>query len=455
MRTMRSSRLPRERPMSIEAEQSVLGSLLISDHALERVEDRLTESDFFRREHQLIYRAIRDLAQRQQPRDAVTLAEWFETQNLGEQTGGANYVLELVSTTPSAANVAAYAAIVREKAILRQIIEVCAASADVAFNPEGRSSEEVLSDAEARLLAIADARRRPGQGFVPIRDPLKATLTDLEWRFQNHGATTGIQTGFKELDGLTTGWQAGDLIILAARPSMGKTALALNMAEHAVFSSGKAVAVFSLEMSGPQLAARLLSSVGRINQQHLRTGELKDDEWGRLTEAVSKLHGAKLFIDETPALSPTDVRSRARRLSREHEVGLIIVDYLQLMQLPDASDNRTNEISAISRGLKALAKEMGVPVIALSQLNRGLEQRVNKRPMMSDLRESGAIEQDADVILFIYRDEKYNEDSPDKGTAEIIVAKQRNGPTGMVRLGFQGQYTRFESLVHSFAVGFE
>ncbi len=436
----------RFRPVAIEAEQAVLGGLLISAQAIKRIEGRVSEADFFRIEHRLIFRAICQLAERNQPWDAVTLAEWFDAHASQYKDVGSGYILELASTTPSASNVTACADIVREKATLRQIIDVCAASADRAFNPEGRSSEEVLVEAENRLLAIASSHQRPGQGFVIVRNALKAALVEVSRRHDNPGASIGLSTGFIDLDRMTTGGlQPADLVILAARPSRGKTALALNIAEHAVMHSGKAVAVFSMEMSIEQLAYRLISSLGRINAQRLRTGQLEYEDWSRMSQALVSLSDLKLFIDDTPALSPAELRSRARRLAREQELGLIVVDYLQLMQVPGNKENRATEISEISRSLKALAKELNLPVIALSQLNRSLEQRSDKRPIMSDLRESGAIEQDADIIMFIYRDEYYHPDSPDKGLAEVIIGKQRNGPTGTVKLAFRGQYTRFEN----------
>lgn len=383
----------RFRPVAIEAEQAVLGGLLISAQAIERIEGRVSEADFFRIEHRLIFRAICQLAERNQPWDAVTLAEWFDAHASQYKDVGSGYILELASTTPSAANVTAYADIVREKAVLRQIIDVCTASADRAFNPEGLSSEEVLTEAENRLLAIANSRQRPGQGFVIVRDALQHTLSEVARRYENPGESVGLSTGFIDLDQMTMGGlQPADLVILAARPSMGKTALALNIGEHAALHSRKAVAVFSMEMSTEQLAFRLISSLGRINAQRLRAAQLEDEDWSRMTHAVTQLRDIKLFIDDTPALSPAELRSRARRLAREQELGLIVVDYLQLMQVPGNKENRATEISEISRSLKALAKELNLPVIALSQLNRSLEQRSDKRPIMSDLRESGAIE---------------------------------------------------------------
>ncbi len=432
-------------PHSIEAEQAVLGGLMLSPDSWDRIADRLVEEDFYRRDHRLIFRAIGDLSSKSMPYDAVTLGEWFDAKGLADTVGGSSYVIELANTTPSAANIVAYADIVREKSVLRQLIDAGTEIAGDAFQPEGRSSLEVLEVAEQKVYKIAEAGARGRQGWVPMRTAAKEAFQILHHRFENKGQVTGLSTGFADLDELTAGLQPSDLIILAARPSMGKTALAMNLAETAALRGKKAVAVFSMEMSSSQLAFRLISSLGRINQQHLRTGDLEEEEWPRVTSAITMLSDAKIFIDDTPALSPGDLRSKARRLKREHDVGLIVIDYLQLMQVPGSKENRATEISEISRSLKALAKELNVPVLALSQLNRSLEQRVDKRPMMSDLRESGAIEQDADLIMFIYRDDYYNSESPDKGLAEVIISKQRNGPTGMVKLTFLGQFTKFEN----------
>jgi replicative DNA helicase len=432
-------------PHSIEAEQAVLGGLMLSEKAWDQVADRLTEEDFYRRDHQLIFRAIGELAQASKPCDAVTLGEWFESQGHAEQVGGSAYVLELASTTPSAANITAYADIVREKSILRQLIDVGTNIANDGYQPEGRSSREVLESAEQSVFRIAEAGMRGRQGFVPMRGAVKDAFRILQERYESKGSITGLPTGFTDFDEMTAGLQPSDLIILAARPAMGKTSLALNMAEYAAIKTKKPVAVFSMEMSASQLAFRLISSLGRVDQQRLRTGQLQDEDWSLVSHAITLLADAKIFIDDTPALSPTELRSRARRLAREHGLGLIVIDYLQLMQVPGNKENRATEISEISRSLKALAKELNVPVIALSQLNRGLESRTDKRPVMSDLRESGAIEQDADIILFIYRDEYYNHDSADKGLAEVIIGKHRNGPTGMVKLAFQGRFTRFDN----------
>ncbi|WP_300614973.1 replicative DNA helicase [Dokdonella sp.] len=433
-------------PHSIEAEQAVLGGLMLAPESWDRIADRLTEDDFYRRDHRLIFRAIGDLSEKGMPYDAVTLGEWFQTQDLGDMVGGAGYVIELANSTPSAANITAYADIVREKSVLRQMIDAGTEIAGDAFRPEGRSSQELLENAEKKVFLIAEAGARGRKGFVSMRSAVKEAFQILHHRYENRGSVTGLPTGFIDLDQMTAGLQPSDLIIIAARPSMGKTAFSVNMAENAAMRTKKAVAIFSMEMSASQLAFRLISSMGHINAQNLRTGDLAEEEWPRVTNAITLLSDAKIFIDDTPALSPGELRSRSRRLKREHDLGLIVIDYLQLMQVPGTKENRATEISEISRSLKALAKELNVPVIALSQLNRSLEQRADKRPMMSDLRESGAIEQDADVIMFIYRDEYYNPESGEKGVAEIIIGKQRNGPTGSVKLAFLGQYTRFENL---------
>jgi replicative DNA helicase len=443
-------------PHSIDAEQAVLGGLMLAERAWDQIADRLREEDFYRHDHRLIFRAIGQLAEQSKPCDAVTLGEWFANQGLSEQVGGTSYVIELASTTPSAANITAYADIVREKSILRQLIEVGTKIANDGFQPDGRPSREVLESAEQAVFHIAEAGSRGRQGFVAMRSAVKDAFELLRERFENKGAITGLPTGFIDFDEMTAGLQPSDLIILAARPSMGKTALAVNMAEYAALKTKKPVAIFSMEMSASQLAFRLISSLGRVHQQRLRTGQLEDEDWSRVSSAIALLAEAKIFIDDTPALSPVELRSRARRLAREHGLGLIVIDYLQLMQVPGNKENRATEISEISRGMKALAKELNVPVIALSQLNRSLEQRQDKRPVMADLRESGAIEQDADVIVFIYRDEYYHKDSQDKGLAEIIIGKQRNGPTGSVKLAFHGHYTRFDNYsAESFVGRFE
>ena len=446
-------RLP---PQSVEAEQAVLGGLMLAPEAFDRVSDLLGEHDFYRRDHQLIYRAIRELAERNRPFDAVTLGEWFESQGRAEEVAGGAYLVELASTTPSAANIRAYAEIVRDKAVMRQLIDVGTGIVNDAFQPEGREAGEILAKAEQDVFAIAEAGSRGRADFVAVNTAMKEAMEVLQQRFDNGGSVTGVPTGYTEFDEMTAGLQPTDLLILAARPAMGKTTFALNIAEYAALKTKKAVAVFSMEMSASQLALRLMSSVGRVNASRLRTGQLEDEDWSRVSSAVRMLKDTKVFIDDTPALSPDVLRSKCRRLKREHDLGLIVIDYLQLMAVPGNSENRATEISEISRSLKGLAKELNVPVIALSQLNRSLETRTDKRPVMADLRESGAIEQDADVIVFIYRDDYYNkENSPDKGLAEIIIGKQRNGPTGSFKLKFFGEYTRFDNLSHDNIGSFE
>lgn len=433
-------------PSAIQAEQSVLGALMLDNQTWDSISDRIVEGDFYRRDHRLIYRTIEQLADKQIPFDVITVSESLEAVNELENVGGLAYLGVLVRDTPSAANIVDYADIVRDRSVLRQLIHVGTRISDSAFHTEGRDTSEILEDAEREVFKIAEQRRKGQSGFAPIKALLAKAVDKIETLFEQDGHITGAATGFTDFDELTSGLQSADLIIVAGRPSMGKTTIAMNMAENIAIKGDKPVAVFSMEMPSDSLAMRMMSSLGRIDQHRIRTGKLEDDEWPRLTSAINLLAETKLFIDDTPALTPTEVRSRARRLAREHgQLGLIVLDYLQLMQSPSSGDNRVQQISDISRGLKALAKELNVPVVALSQLNRNLEQRPNKRPMMSDLRESGAIEQDADLIVFVYRDEVYHEDSPDKGIAEIIIGKQRNGPLGTVRLTFLGQYTRFEN----------
>lgn len=436
-------------PHSLEAEQAVLGGLMLDNSAWDQIADIVTEDDFYRRDHRLIFRAIEALSNEGNPCDAVTLSEWLEKFNELENAGGLSYLGNLARNTPTAANAKAYAEIVRERAVLRQLIQASNEISNLAFNPEGRASHELLEIAEQRVFEIAERGARGRMGYSGIKQLLTKAVDTIDRLFQLDSPITGVPTGFKDFDEETAGLQSSDLIIVAGRPSMGKTTFAMNIAENAAIKHKVPVAVFSMEMPGEQLAMRMMSSLGHIDQHKIRTGKLSDDDWPRLTSAVGILSEAPIFIDDTPALTPGELRARARRIKREHGLGMIVVDYLQLMQAPAGSkENRATEISDISRSLKALAKELDVPVIALSQLNRSLEQRPNKRPVMSDLRESGAIEQDADVIVFIYRDEVYNEDSPDKGIAEIIIGKQRNGPIGTTRLTFLGQYTRFENYIH-------
>ncbi|NLO80013.1 MAG: replicative DNA helicase [Xanthomonadaceae bacterium] len=435
-------------PHSVEAEQAVLGGLMLDNRAWEQVADILSEEDFYRRDHRILFRAIKQLAEAEQPIDVVTLSELLREQDQLDDVGGLAYLGALARDTPSAANIRAYADIVRERSVLRQLIQVGTEIVATGFEPGGRDSAELLDYAESLIFKIAEQTGRHKEGFVSVKDILPAVVDRIDHLYQQESHITGLATGWTDFDNMTSGLQKGDLIIIAARPSMGKTTLAMNIAEEVALKAQQPVAVFSMEMPAEQLTLRMLSSLGRIEMQRIRTGKLQDEDWPRLTSALALLSNAKLFIDDTPALSPTEMRARARRLKREHGLGLIVVDYLQLMQVPGFKENRTAEISEISRSLKGMAKELDVPVIALSQLNRSLEQRPNKRPVMSDLRESGAIEQDADLIVFIYRDEVYNEDSPDKGVAEIIIGKQRNGPIGSIKLTFLGKYTRFENFAN-------
>ena len=438
-------------PHSVEAEQSVLGGLLLENHAWERIADLITEQDFYRHDHRLIYRHITRLLDASKPADVVTVSESLESSKELTTVGGLAYLGALAQNTPSAANIRRYAEIVRDRAILRGLVEVGTSIADSAYSPMGRSASELLDQAEGKVFEIAEAGSRGKQGFLEIQPLLTQVVERIDMLFQrdNPSDITGIPTGFTDLDQKTSGLQPGDLVIVAGRPSMGKTAFSLNIAEHVALESGLPVAVFSMEMSGTQLVMRMMGSVGKLDQHKVRTGRLQDDDWQRLTYAVGKLNDAPLYIDESAALTALELRARARRLHRQcGKLGLIVIDYIQLMSATRQGENRATEISEISRSLKALAKELDVPVIALSQLNRSLEQRPNKRPVMSDLRESGAIEQDADVILFIYRDEVYNPETPEKGISEIIIGKQRNGPIGTVRLAFLGEYTRFENLAH-------
>jgi replicative DNA helicase len=437
---------PKVPPHSLEAEQSVLGGLMLSATAWDKVADKVTEIDFYREDHRLIFRAIHDLHEASQPCDAVTVSEWFESHGKADQVDGGNYISQLANNTPSAANVGAYADIVREKSILRSLIDVGAQITSSAFSTEGRESRSLLEEAERLVFAIAEKGARGGSGFVSVQDALKEAMDKIDELNAFEGDITGIPTGYQDFDRLTAGLQPSDLIIVAGRPAMGKTTFAMNIAEHAAIKHGKSVAVFSMEMASLQLVMRMFSSVGQIDQTRIRTGSLDDMDWPKLTSAMNLLHKSKIFIDDTPALSPAELRARARRLKREHDVDLIVVDYLQLMSVPDSKENRATEIAEISRSLKTIAKELNVPVVALSQLNRALEQRPNKRPVMADLRESGAIEQDADLIVFIYRDEVYNPETSEKGKAEIIIGKHRNGATGTVHLAFQGPWLRFVNL---------
>ena len=428
-------------PNSIEAEIAVLGGLIIDNESWEKIADILSVNDFYNQEHRKIYACIVSLVDDNTPFDVVTINEKVNTSN---DKSFSTYLSEIINQTPSAANIKAYANIVREQSILRQLINV--SNVLIEKSRDGAiDSKALLDEAEQKIFNISEESLKANNGFQNINQLVKESLEQIEERAENGESVTGVATGFSEFDNKTTGLQGGDLIIVAGRPSMGKTSFAMNLSEYASLKSDAVTAIFSMEMSGTQLSTRLISSMGRINQQKIRTGKLTDDDWPRLTNAVALLSKANIFIDDTPALTPTDIRARARRLKREKGLDLIVIDYMQLMQLTNSSENRATELSEISRSLKALARELDVPVVALSQLNRSLENRTDKRPIMSDLRESGAIEQDADLIAFIYRDEVYNEDSTDKGKAEIIVAKQRNGPIFKTTLTFLGECTRFEN----------
>ncbi len=444
-------RLP---PHSVEAEQAVLGGIMIDPSSWDQVADRVSSEDFYRHDHRLVFTAAAALIERNQPCDAVTLAGHLEGQGLLEEVGGLAYLGTLARDTPSAANIRAYADIVRERSVLRQLVSAGNAIAASALEPEGREAREIVDDAERSVFEIAERGARGQAGFRPVKSILPEVVNRIDELYNSEGKLTGISTGFRQLDEMTSGLQPGDLIIVAGRPSMGKTTLAVNIAENAALGAGKSAAIFSMEMSAESLTLRMISSLGRINQGNLRSGRLQEEDWPRIDSAMTQLGQAKLFVDETPGLTPTEIRARARRLKRERGLDLIVVDYLQLMQVAGNKENRATEISEISRGLKALAKELKVPVIALSQLNRGVEQRTEKKPVMSDLRESGAIEQDADLILLIYREEVYEPNTTRKGIADIIIAKQRNGPTGEVQLTFLGQYTKFENFApDSYAEG--
>lgn len=437
-------------PHSVEAEQSVLGGLLLDNGAWDKIADLVSETDFYRSDHRAIYRHISKLISQNHPADVVTVAESLESTAELQNVGGLSYLGALAQNTPSAANIRRYAEIVRERSVMRKLAEVGSGIAESAYNPMGRSAGELLDRAEAKVFEIAEVGARADQGFVDIQPLLKDVVERIDtlYNLDNPNSVTGVPTGFVDLDRMTSGLQPGDLVIIAGRPSMGKTAFALNIVEHVTLQEKLPAAIFSMEMAGTQLAMRLIGSVGPLDQHKVRTGKLHDDDWQRLTHALGKLNEASIYVDESAALNALELRARARRLHRQcggPGLGIIVVDYLQLMSASSAGENRATEISEISRSLKALAKELNVPVVALSQLNRSLEQRPNKRPVMSDLRESGAIEQDADLILFIYRDEVYNPESADKGKAEIIIGKQRNGPIGKIDLTFRAEYTRFEN----------
>lgn len=433
-------------PHSIEAEQAVLGGLMLDSSRFDAVAELVDAPDFYQESHRQIFKAMAELVEDSQPLDVVTLAETLERHAELERCGGIGYLAEMATLTPSAVNITAYAKIVRDHATVRQLIAAANEISRSSFNPAGLDSDALLQLAERRVAEIVEDRPKEG-GFAAVNELLKGAVERIDELFSSGADITGLSTGLQELDARTSGWQPGELIVLAARPSMGKTALALNFVETAILNQDKPVLVFSMEMPAQALVVRMLSSIGRINQGKIRSGKLTEEDWPKLSTAVAKMKDRPLFIDDTPGLTPQDMKARIRRIAREHgSPALIMVDYIQLMHTGGKSDGRTQEISEISRSLKAMAKEYECPVVALSQLNRGVEQRPNKRPMNSDLRESGAIEQDADVILFIYRDEYYNEESPDKGIAELIIGKQRNGEVGTCRAAFVGQYTRFENL---------
>ncbi|MEP1740755.1 MAG: replicative DNA helicase [Kangiellaceae bacterium] len=440
-------------PHSLEAEQSVLGGLILDNEAWEKVAEKLVAEDFYRNDHRLIFKALHYLAEHAQPMDVVTLYEFLDQEGESDEIGGLAYIADLAKNTPSASNIGAYADIVRERAVLRSLIGVANEIADAAYEPKGRKPDELLDLAESKVFKIAEERETSdGGGPESVGYILPRALDRLEEIQKSKGGITGLATGFKDFDDMTSGLQPADLVIVAGRPSMGKTTVAMNMAEHAAIHSGKPVLVFSMEMPSQSLLMRSFASIGGIDATRLRTGALDDRDWDNLSVASNILkNNCKMFIDDSAGLSPTEVRSRARRVVREHgSLSMILIDYLQLMRVPGLGENRTQEVSEISRSLKALAKELECPVVALSQLNRSLEQRADRRPVMSDLRESGAIEQDADLICFIYRDEVYNPESERKGIAEIIIGKQRNGPIGTVNVTFQGHYNRFVNYTPSY-----
>ena len=435
-------------PHSLEAEQSVLGGLLLDNETWDRVAEKTVAEDFYSRSHRLIFETIGALIELGEPVDLITLSEALENDQKLEDAGGFVYLAEMMKNTPSAANITAYADIVRERAVTREMIAVANEVAEAGYDTQGRSSADLLDFAETKVFAIAEKRANKSEGPESIHSVLEKTVDRIEKLCSTpSGGVTGVPSGFTDLDKMTAGLQKSDLIIVAARPSMGKTTFAMNLAEHAAMTQDKPALIFSLEMPSEQIMMRMLASLGRIDQTKIRTGQLDDEDWARMSSTMGLLiENGKMFIDDAAGLTPTEVRSRARRIHRDHGgISMIMIDYLQLMRAPQFSDNRTLEIAEISRSLKALAKELQVPVVALSQLNRGLEQRADKRSINSDLRESGSIEQDADLIMFIYRDEVYNEDSQDKGTAEIIIGKQRNGPIGKCRVTFQGEFSRFDN----------
>jgi len=434
-------------PNSLEAEQSILGGLMLDNTAWDKIADIIVKSDFYRKDHRIIFDGISNLIEASEACDVVTLSEYLENKDELEAAGGLEYIATLANETPGAANAISYAKILRERSVLRSLISAGNQITGNAYLNDGREASELVDEAERLVFEIAEKGARGRAGFEHLKDVLPDTIDRIELLSKSEGDITGVATGYKEFDKLTAGLQPGDLVIIAGRPSMGKTALAVNIAENAAIGSKVPTAIFSMEMPKEQLAFRMISSLGRVDQSHLRTGRFPDEDWSRINTAVQLMSDAPIYIDDTPALSPTEIRARARRLKRESGLGLIVLDYIQLMQVHGTTENRATEISEISRSLKALAKELRVPIIALSQLNRSVESRTDKKPIMSDLRESGAIEQDADLILFIYRDEVYNPDTPRRGVADISIAKQRNGPIGDFPLTFVGRYTKFENWV--------
>jgi replicative DNA helicase len=434
-------------PHSIEAEQSLLGGLMLDNNAWDKIADVVAADDFYRKDHRIIFTAIANLAEESNPCDVVTVSEWLDNRGELEAAGGLEYLASLANETPGAANARSYARILRERSMLRSLITAGNEISGAAFTTDGRTAAEIVDEAERLVFQIAESGSRGRSGFKSLKQILPEAVDRIDVLHQSDGDITGISSGFVEFDKLTAGLQGGDLVIVAGRPSMGKTTFAVNIAENAAIGAKVPTAIYSMEMPAQQLAFRMISSLGRVDQTHLRTGNFPDEDWSRINTAVQLMSDAPIFIDDTAGLSPTEIRARARRLQREHGLGLIVVDYLQLMSVPGNKENRATEISEISRSLKALAKELSVPIIALSQLNRSVEQRTDKRPVMSDLRESGAIEQDADLIIFIYREEVYNQETPRKGIADISIAKQRNGPIGDFPLTFVGRYTKFENWV--------
>ena len=433
-------------PHSVEAEQSVLGGLVIDNEAWDRAASRVSAVDFYQERHRIIFIEIARLAEAGKPFDVVTVCDSLEREGSLEQAGGLAYLGELAKNTASAANIAAYADIVRERSVMRQLLQLSHDLADKVYHPEGLKSNEILDKAEQKVFAIAEQGISGMQGPQSVKGMVPGLMDKLDTLMQTQGGITGLHTHYQDLDEITAGLQPADLLIVAGRPSMGKTTFAMNIAENVAMDSDKPVLVFSMEMPNDAIMLRVLSSLSRVDQSSLRSGQLEDHDWSKLFSAMSLVtERMNMFVDDSAALSPSEMRMRARRLAREHGgLSLIVVDYLQLMQIPGGAENRTNEVAEISRSLKAIAKELSVPVIALSQLSRKCVVRTDKRPMMSDLRESGGIEQDADVIMFVYRDEVYHPNTEDKGVAEILIRKHRNGPIGEIRLTFQGQFCRFD-----------